>query len=341
MREFLRYAANGGRFGGVSVEEPRAGDSSIMTELAAALRAKGFGCRFGIGASEFRVDLAVIDPDDPQSYILGILGDGDSYRSSVNTRDREYARADVLRNLGWQVMHVWSVDWYFRRERVVENVIRTIDAIRAGNSTESEEEPGESNFGISETDDQPVSIHVSFRADYVPTRDAVISNLTDPYSRAAVQAVGKYIISSESPVAEAQLIRTYTRLVGIARMTAEKRRALVDLMRQEFAPVIRGGFVTYWYDRVVPSGFAMYRVPARQEDAREIDCIPLEEILSCIAEAIMSSGSMDKESVPKAVAAMFGFARTGDRIREIVGAALEMAMEDGLVILENGRYRMP
>ncbi len=346
LKEFLRYAANGGRFGGESGDnEPRTGASSIMTELAEMLSARGYASRFDVGTSEFRVDLAVIDPDDPNAYILGILSDGESYRASENTRDREYARSDVLRNLGWAIMHVWSVDWYFRRERVIESVVAAIERARTA-EPEPEEEPEEESpvdesFGVSDLPPEENPEYVSCREDYVPCRDAVINNLTDPIGRGAVRAVGQYIIGAESPIAEEQLIKTYCRLTGIKRLVADKRRRLVDQMRIEFAPRLRGSFVTYWHGGVVPEGFRMYRVPVVPEEARDIDCIPVEEILSCIDEAVKRYGSMEKDSAPKVIAAMFGFSRVGDRIREIVGEAMEQALLDGIVVLENGRYSAP
>jgi hypothetical protein len=273
------------------------------------------------------VDVAVVDPDDPKRYILGILGDGDSYKASVNTRDREYARADVLRNLGWAIMHVWSVDWYFRRERVVEAVVAEIERNRAEKPEidveEEEDHPEDETFGLSDLPAEQNPDYISCREDYVPTRDAVINNLTDPFSRSAVKAVGQYIIGSESPIAEEQLIRTYCRLTGIKRLLADKRSRLVDMMRIEFAPRLRGSFVTYWYGSTVPEGFRMYRVPVVPEESGDIDCIPIEEILSCIDDAVKRYGSIDQESAPKVISAMFGFSRVGDRIREIVTEAFE------------------
>ena len=85
----------------------------------------------------------------------------------------------------------------------------------------------------------------------------------------------------------------------------------------------------------------MYRVPVVPEESRDIDCIPIEEILSCIDEAVKRYGSIEQESAAKVIAAMFGFSRTGDRIREIVGEAFEQALMDGIVVLENGRYSAP
>jgi len=346
MKEFLRYAANGGRFGGESGDdEPRPGETAIMSELAEALTGRGYTCRFDVGTSEFRVDLAIADPDDPDRYILGILSDGESYRASVNTRDREYARADVLRNLGWAIMHVWSVDWYFRRERVIDSVIAEIERARSarGVPEEEEEEPeiDDESFGTSDLPPVENPEYMSCREDYVPCKDAVINNLTDPYGRAAVKAVCEFIIASESPIAEEHLVRTYCRLTGIKRLLADKRRRIVDLMRIEFAPRLRGSFVTYWYGGIVPEGFRMYRVPVVPEESRDIDCIPIEEILSCIDEAVKRYGSIEQDAAPKVIAAMFGFSRTGDRIREIVGEAFEQALMDGIVVLENGRYSAP
>lgn len=184
LREFLRYAQNGGRFQ-TDTEEDRSYVSAVFVDAAAALEKRGYRCRFGIGKSDFRVDIAVVDPDDPQRYVLGILGDGDSYRASENTRDREYARADILRNLGWNIAHLWSVEWYFRRERVIENLVNAIEKARAG-ITEAAPEPVHDQQVLETFGADLPPVRRTRRAEYIPVSASDVPVFGDPLSTAGV-----------------------------------------------------------------------------------------------------------------------------------------------------------
>ena len=73
-----------------------------------------------IGCAGFRVDLAIVDDENPGKYILGITTDGKMYSSSKVARDRDRLREQVLTGLGWKLYHLWSTDWY--RNRLVTEI---------------------------------------------------------------------------------------------------------------------------------------------------------------------------------------------------------------------------
>ena len=75
-----------------------------------------------VGASALKVDLAVVDPDDPDRYCAGILLDGASYRAARTTRDRDVLRDEMLEALGWKLTHVWTLDCYNNFDREVKRV---------------------------------------------------------------------------------------------------------------------------------------------------------------------------------------------------------------------------
>ena len=83
-----------------------------------------------VGCAGFRVDLAIVDPDNPGKYILGIQCDGHNYASSKVARDRDRLREQVLNGLGWNIYHIWSTDWYRNRDlaraKLLENIESTI-----------------------------------------------------------------------------------------------------------------------------------------------------------------------------------------------------------------------
>jgi hypothetical protein len=61
----------------------------------------------------------VINPFDEDEYLLGILLDGDSYKQSSNTKDREISQISVLEGLGWHLHRIWSMDWWDNRDKEI------------------------------------------------------------------------------------------------------------------------------------------------------------------------------------------------------------------------------
>jgi hypothetical protein len=75
-----------------------------------------------IGASSFRVDLGVVHPDAPGTYLCGVECDGATYHRSATARDRDMLREQVLRGLGWEIVRIWSTDWWIDRAGTLEKV---------------------------------------------------------------------------------------------------------------------------------------------------------------------------------------------------------------------------
>ena len=113
FRDYLRFA-EGQEISSVSEEESRDGYSKagIMQSICMTITEHGFQCEPMIGHSDFHVSIAVIDPYDSIQYLMGILLDGDGYKQSTNTRDREVAQIGALENLGWTLRSVWTIDWW-------------------------------------------------------------------------------------------------------------------------------------------------------------------------------------------------------------------------------------
>jgi very-short-patch-repair endonuclease len=90
-------------------------DSAFEKAVAEALRAKGWAVHPQVGVSGFRIDLGIVDPDSPGAYLAGVECDGAAYHSSATARDRDRLREEVLRSLGWNIVRIWSTDWWIDR----------------------------------------------------------------------------------------------------------------------------------------------------------------------------------------------------------------------------------
>ena len=125
LKDFLDYAARGGE---TRVGETAAGDS-VLAQVQSFLTEKGYATIMGVGTSDRRVDLAVYRPETDGEFLLGILGDGPGYGADRTVRDRDALRVEVLQNLGWNLMRLWSVDWILDRARTQQRILETLETL--------------------------------------------------------------------------------------------------------------------------------------------------------------------------------------------------------------------
>lgn len=124
LKDFLDYA--GGKALALGSAEKEANKKNVAAAVCEELKKRGYDTELSVGHSEYRVDVGVIDPENSERYILGILLDGESYAAAKTVRDRELAQVGVLNGLGWRIVRIWSMDWWDNRDREIEKVIEAI-----------------------------------------------------------------------------------------------------------------------------------------------------------------------------------------------------------------------
>jgi REase_MTES_1575/Protein of unknown function (DUF3320) len=62
----------------------------------------------------------------------GVECDGARYHSSKSARDRDRLREEVLRGLGWEILRVWSTDWFDNPELETEKLVGKLEHLRSG-----------------------------------------------------------------------------------------------------------------------------------------------------------------------------------------------------------------
>jgi hypothetical protein len=96
-------------------------------KLAVALARRGLVLARQIGHSDFRIDIAVRDPQNPSQFLLGVECDGDDYRDAPTARDRERLREQVLATLGWKIHRAWSAAWAHDPEAEIARVFAALE----------------------------------------------------------------------------------------------------------------------------------------------------------------------------------------------------------------------
>jgi AAA domain/REase_MTES_1575/Protein of unknown function (DUF4011) len=103
---------------------PIPGTLPLAAQIAAALDARGVRFERDIGASGFRVSVAVYAADDPTRFRLAVLADEGADQADVF--ETHVHRPRVLEQRGWKVLRVTAAEWSRQAEAVVGRIVRAI-----------------------------------------------------------------------------------------------------------------------------------------------------------------------------------------------------------------------
>ncbi|MBW8767731.1 MAG: DNA helicase, partial [Geodermatophilales bacterium] len=97
--------------------------------IAAALRERGLVVRADVGLSDFRVDLSVSRPVDPETPVMAVLLDGPAWARRGTVGDRDGLPVEVLGEmLRWPVVErVWLPSWLADSDSVVQQLVDAVD----------------------------------------------------------------------------------------------------------------------------------------------------------------------------------------------------------------------
>lgn len=126
LKDFLEFAQKG-RLNGEYVETRVQKDQGIMEHICQAITDGGYKYQKAVGHSKFKIDIAVINPYNEEEYLLGVMLDGESYRQSTNTKDREVAQIGVLNGLGWKLHRIWTMDWWDNRDKELAKLMQILE----------------------------------------------------------------------------------------------------------------------------------------------------------------------------------------------------------------------
>lgn len=352
LKAFLQYAEKGREI--LNATTPQTSQSSnpqgaqstdyFVETLASKLKTRGYDIHTHIGCSGYKVDIAVVDPNDSNRYILGIQCDG-SCNSAKTTRDREITQPSVLHALGWSLYHIWTLDWWESPEKCFETLCATIDA--AINGTEPPEpqnpedvEPKESELcakespqaeepTISDTSDSHIE---SFQLPYTIAELPVKKIDTKSHSETMMRLL--FIIDTEAPIEKSLLYSRIANSYGMSKMTSDFELLLDNLMLDiDCFCTMEGENCFYWSKQLPPQDYVHFR----PESDRQPQEIAPEEYANAMYQVLDNQGSLPKEALIKETSKVFHFPRLTPRVSEAIQRGFDKALEYKLLTLQDDK----
>ncbi len=341
LKSFLEYAERG-KVALMHVEygaKKRAKDAFVES-VAKALREKGYKANTNIGSSEYRVDIGIIDPANPDKYLLGILCDGYNYVASSTPRDRDVTIPAVLSLLGWHTYSIWSIEWWDTPEQVLRGIIREIERLESADESEEVAEVEE----VAEQDDTaaeeetviPNGNAMEYTMAELPIRlaDAAMFSQGD-YTDSVVKDI-RTILDAEAPISRRLLIRRLLNSYGISRNGARINGYLTELFEEMELETSGTDDIVVWKDAEQRQNFSGYRMASGRE---ALDIAP-EEVAQAMLQLLREQFAIDEEGLISETARLFGYASVRGNVYASMKRGLEYAISEHLITLDGTRYKL-
>jgi very-short-patch-repair endonuclease len=338
LKRFLHFAQYG------KLDLPGGGgntfDSPFEDQVALALQRSGHTVRQQVGTQGFYLDMAIVDPEHPGRYLLGIECDGAAYHSARSARDRDRLRQQVLEGIGWRIHRIWSTDWFRNPERELKRVNEAIEKAK------------QAFYLDDDVEESTILERIIVREEVLnedgplPEYELAVLHPEIGSKELHLHTIGKLagwieqIVQVESPVHVEEMARRMVEAAGISRLGSRIRTQLQTAAR--FAEgagkiVIRGEFL--WAPQMqVPTIRKRTHLPS---SSKKIKFISPEELQLAIEKVVGDSVAIQPEAAVTFVARLFGFHRVTEDMRQEILEGIEATLANQKIQLEGNVLKMP
>lgn len=332
LKGFLEYAVRGKNALNPTSAQTLASESGFVNLVAEEIEKLGYKTKCNIGASEYKIDIGIIDPENEGEYILGVMCDGKQHFENSTARDRHVLQPSVLRGLGWQIFTVYILDWLDDKKKIINKLKVAIEQAFADQEPDPEPIVLKVEPVFEEAEPMQEKNETSTYAAFTPS---VLGNSEDFYSEEAVKKI-KLVLSNaiemESPISKKMLYKKVLNAWGMSRGGAKIDRRIEEQLGVLNVIATSSSYNTFiWKAGQMPSEYTEFRVPQSDEQKRAIDDIAPQEIANAIVYVIKHQFGLERQDLIRETAKLFGYTRLGGVIEAAVDEGIACAKFKGLI----------
>lgn len=338
LRDYIRFAISGSRAGN-SAQTPE--EDVFCRQVAAYLTSMGCTVHTHVGSSDYTVDIAVEHPVHPGRYIAGIECDGEAYRKARTVRDRDHLRTAVMERMGWNMYRVWSTEWIRNPEAEQNRLMQFVRQALLEDAGHTPEKPQTPGIEVGTEIVEPVSGGTAENPYNLPLyqefdcRTVTAESGADPLARITLQA--RAVIEAEQPIHMDLLYRRLCVSFPAGKVNRKVRETVGAAINRNLAreTLIEDQFIRFRdhtdiRPRMSPAG----------NPHRSIEHISIPEISAAMVCILRGAYGMERNVLCNEVAAVFGYERSGPKIRQRTALALEQLISRGAVCLCDGKLQL-
>ena len=337
LKKFLEFAERGS-LSVPSTQRTSVQGMGLLADIARELRQRGYKVDTNVGRSNFKVDLAVVSPKNPDNYIMGILCDGVNFVKENTMRDREIVQPNVLSMLHWNIFRIWSVDWFENKQSILDSIEAAIG--RSLSSEESVEQPVCEAPSISFREELKNAVPVEVVNDKQQTY--IYANLDSCGSDNTVDEVLEHkedvclqiarLIDIEQPITNTLICKRIVKAWGLSRVTP-RLQSMVDSILDDYYTdgYSQSKTKAYWKDEEASQNFHTYRLDCD----RDITDIPVMEIANAMLYAVEQQISIPREECKRITSQVLGFSHFGKKIDMATECTLMVLIKENRLVVKD------
>ena len=342
LKAFLEYADRGilPQAGAGAAHRQAEG---IAEAVCAFLKKNGYATDCHVGHSEYRIDIGVIDPENPDRYMLGILLDGDTYGAAKTVRDREIAQISVLEGLGWRIHRIWTMDWWDNSQAELAKLLEILkNPPQPPTESSTEAVPAETApilaAGIAKPAEKPA--YPIYTPAKLRQTDVLAEDFLLPRYTAGIRKKIEAVIAAEAPISKSLLIRRVIQSYGITRAGSRIQSHMDKILNgMNLLTTSLDDQVFYWQADQDPVDYTEFRTADKDENRRESKDIPIQEAANAVRQVLSEQISMTEEDLIRESAKLLGFSRLGSAVTPLMTASITYAAAHGTIATgPNGNY---
>jgi very-short-patch-repair endonuclease len=347
LRDYIMYAIQDDY--NMPQGSSEANEDELFTDIISDfIIENGYSVKRNIGASKYKMDIAVVYPDATDEFFVGIECDGGNYIMARTARERDVLRRNIMHSIGWNIYHVWSVAWFKNPIEEKQKLIQflkdaeqkfKIDKQKKGlkrpiyDTQREVKEEFEKIVSETETVSQLVKLEFPEYKVCNPW-EAELTTGTDNITNVASRIL--WVMQHEQPIHKELLYKRLAPIFGREKATEPVRRT-VDLAiksRLQHKVEEKNEFLYYRNSEI------RARVPVSDDDIRVIDYICDEEIKDAMVQIVDYALGLNQADLFAEAARTFKFARTGPKIKQSFARVFDdLISEEKLYEVDGKIYR--
>ncbi|HEX7583182.1 MAG TPA: DUF3320 domain-containing protein [Prolixibacteraceae bacterium] len=360
IKAFLEYSEKGKMVLTQKNYIRKAKPNSFEKLVAEEIQKSGYIVHTDIGCSGYRIDIGVVNPENPSEYILGILTDGENYRSAKTAKDREVIRMEVLRLLGWNIYKLWSPDWWDNSQKVLQDILVSIKEAQKPKEKDQtiivperqaaqSSEPKTDQFveiklqGITQHVIEANQKYAEYKVCFLPLTSLAFSDeFFDSRRMQKILNQINQVIETEAPISQTLLSKRILTAWGITRLGVRLNDYLESLYTQlSLRYNHQNGTFFYWKQEQNPELYKTFRIPMSEAQKRNAEDLPKEEIAAGLIEILTNQISLPEDDLIKETARLFGYARIGTNVEQSMKLGIENTLKREMILKNNDRLVLP
>jgi very-short-patch-repair endonuclease len=350
LRSYIEYARKG-----MTVLRPIEKAETFESEddfckiVAKFLEEHGYTIKRQVGCSDYKIDIAVVNPNAEGEFIAGVECDGLSYASAKTARDRDHLRRSVLQNMGWNLYRVWSTAWNRNPQAEGQALLDFLNSVydKNGKVIHAMKQSNAEGANVSIEAIATESIKVAHKeasnnpygfAFYKEANwwEAVRSDSGDNFTRISENIL--HIVSVEQPIHLEVLYKRMGPSFTAGKATESVKNTIDQVIKQKLkgrVVVDKDRFV-----RLLPLNPIIVRIPKGHETPRPIEYIHTEEVAMAMMKIIERSFGITEEDLASECARAFGFERKGPKIKVKTDAAIKYLVKNHKIRIIDGKAQL-